>query len=100
MKPLDVHPQARLEFLDAVEWYERQRPGLGRELNDAVEAVLDQISASPGRGWPYGDRGHRVLPTKRFPYMIYYLEDDDRIFIPAIAHERREPDYWRHRRPE
>lgn len=32
--------------------------------------------------------------------MIYYLEDDDRIFIPAIAHERREPDYWRHRRPE
>jgi toxin ParE1/3/4 len=98
MKPLEMHREARLELLDAVDRYEQQRPGLGGEFNDAVEAVLNQIRASPQRGWRYGDKGHRVLPTRRFPYFVFYLAEDERIWIPAIAHQKRKPDYWQHRK--
>jgi toxin ParE1/3/4 len=97
VKKIVVHPEARSEMRSAIRWYEAQRQGLGGEFNDAVEAVLKLIETNPRRGWSYGKRGYRVLPTARFPYLVYYIERDDAVRVMAIAHERRQPDYWQHR---
>jgi toxin ParE1/3/4 len=35
---------------------------------------------------------------ERFPYAIIYREFDDRIFIVAVAHGLRRPDFWKTRR--
>ena len=32
--------------------------------------------------------------TRRFPYGVVYQEREGRIFIVAVAHQRRKPDYW------
>ena len=37
---LFVHPLARLDILDAVNWYEEQRRGLGLEMSDQVAAAI------------------------------------------------------------
>jgi len=36
----------------------------------------------------------------RFPYLIIFEELPGHIWINAIAHERRHPDYWRYRKAQ
>ncbi len=45
--PLVIQPEAEGDLNEAYRWYERQRPGLGREFMEYVEAVLDRISKRP-----------------------------------------------------
>jgi hypothetical protein len=33
----------------------------------------------------------------RFPFAVLYAENNDRLFILAVMHLRREPNYWAHR---
>ena len=42
-------PDARAEFLAAVEYYEECQTGLGRRFREDVEAEVDAISAMPFR---------------------------------------------------
>ena len=46
-------PEASAELEDAALWYERQRPGLGLEFVQAVDAALERIAQ-----WPQIGRAH------------------------------------------
>jgi plasmid stabilization system protein ParE len=50
----------------------------------------------PQSGAPLGGPNRRYL-VQRFPYGLIYREEGDRIFILAVAHLRRRPEYWRGR---
>jgi hypothetical protein len=39
----------------------------------------------------------RALVGPRFPYSVVYLEDEDEIWVLAVAHAKRRPGYWRGR---
>ena len=41
------HPAAEIEFSDAVDFYERQQPGLGRRLSEEVQTAIRQICEHP-----------------------------------------------------
>ena len=100
MKPVILHRAARADLDDAVAWYNDKESGVGHELLDDVLAALDKIERDPGIGARYRNTDRRFYRLKRFPYLIYYREFDDRIWIAAIAHERRRPGYWRNRKPD
>ena len=89
---------ASAELEDGAVWYNSQRPGLGLEFVEAVDAALAQIAAWPQIGRPVPglprDVPARRFPVNRFPYHIAYLEWDGVIRILAFAHDRREPGYW------
>ena len=91
-------PEASAELEDAAVWYNGQRPGLGVEFVEAVEAALEQIARWPniGRVVPGvpPDVPARRFPIERFPYHIAYLEWAGVIRILAFAHDRRRPGYW------
>jgi plasmid stabilization system protein ParE len=59
-------PQASAELEDAAVWYNGQRPGLGVEFVDAVDAALEQIARWPqiGRTVPGVPKD---VPARRFP---------------------------------
>ena len=42
-------------------------------------------------------RRYRALYLKRYPYAIFYTVTDEEVRVMAIAHERREPLYWKGR---
>jgi len=93
------HPQASSEFADAVDYYERQRRGLGRELAEEVKSAVRRISDAPG-AWALvsPDDGIRRCQAHRFPYGLFYrIEDDGVAVVFAVAHLRRRPGYWRDR---
>lgn len=87
------HPEARQEFREAALSYERKEPGLGGKFVDAIESGFTQIERSPFT-WR-GLRGDiRRFLVKTFPYGIVYAPRGEQIFVLAVMHLKREPDYW------
>ncbi len=83
------------ELAEAVRWCERQRPGLGGDLLDAVATSFSQIESSPELGSPVSPDGltRRVL-VSRFPYQIVYRLRAAEIVVVAVAHLKRRPRHW------
>lgn len=90
------HPEARLEFLDAGEFYEAARPGLGAAFAREIEKLIEEISAAPTR-WRIFEGDVRRGFARRFPYAIIYTIEPAYVLIIAVAHCSREPGYWKHR---
>ncbi len=93
-----IEPEAAAELEAAAVWYENQRPGLGAEFLEAVDATLDRIArwphAAPHVPGVVAGVPVRRAPVTRFPYHVAYLETAGVIRILAFAHDRREPAYW------
>lgn len=100
MKRIVFHPEARKELRDAVAYYETQRTGLGSALRSAIEMATQMIQQVPGIGSLYLGTPIRKFLARRFPYTIYYREFDDRIWIAAVAHQKRRAGYWLDRLPK
>ena len=45
-------------------------------------------------------QGLRRYVIRRFPFIIFYLEFETLIWVVAIAHGKRKPDYWKKRKLE
>jgi toxin ParE1/3/4 len=72
---LEVHSEAREEFLQAVSFYDARVPGLGLRFITEIQRCV-------------GDK---------FPYSIVYVVLADVLFVLAYAHGSRRPGYWRTR---
>lgn len=96
MRPVIHHPEAEAELMEAAQFYNRQRPGLGGEFADAVDAAVAVMAERPGRFRLLEDGVRRCL-LKRFPYSILFREKGDAIQILAFKHHARHPEYWKHR---
>jgi toxin ParE1/3/4 len=100
VKPVIIHSQARAELDEAMAFYEQQQAGLGLDLQRAVEQAIGRIQQHPQLGAPYKATELRHSIVRRFPYIIFYAELEEAIWIVAVAHGKRRPDYWRRRRIE
>lgn len=87
------HPEAETEFLAAIDYYEECDPGLGGDFAGEVYATVANIVAHP-QAWPVLRGETRRCLTNRFPYGIIYSIEPDRIYILAVMHLHRHPDYW------
>ena len=87
------HPEAEKELRDAAVHYEKERDGLGFRFIDAIESGFRQIQRSPFT-WRCIRGDIRRFLVKTFPYGIVYAPIEEEIFVLAIMHLKREPDYW------
>jgi plasmid stabilization system protein ParE len=91
------HPEAEAEFLAAIDYYENCAEGLGHDFAVEVYAAVERISAFP-TAWPVLEGEVRRCQTRRFPYGVLYTEQGNDIYILAVMHLHRDPEYWKHRR--
>ena len=88
--------KAQAEFDEALDWYERQRAGLGVEFVDRVHAVFDRISATPEmHAVVYRDV--RKALVRQFPYSVFYRIRADRVVVLTVFHNKRNPNIWKSR---
>lgn len=70
MRRVRILDAAAEEASEAVDWYERQRPGLGTECSRAIEAVLDLLEDDAVLLAPLSgvaaQRGTKRIILKRF----------------------------------
>jgi plasmid stabilization system protein ParE len=90
---IEFSPEAKLEFDDGERYYERQVRGLGERFRADVRDALARL-----RNWPLAapvERGDiRRMILSRFPYKLLYSVETDLIYVIAVAHLHRAPDYW------
>jgi plasmid stabilization system protein ParE len=87
---------ARLEFDEAVAWYEGERTGLGVEFREAVERTLAIVARQPELFRCVQGEVRRAV-MRRFPYAIHFLHEDRRIIVVAVFHCHRDPAHLRNR---
>src|ERR1051325_1161 len=93
-----ARPEAEDNVLDAANWYNSQRTGLGDEFVEEVLTVFDALETDP----LFKCRQH---PTKsiswrypqRFPHRVIYevIEDERLVVIAAVIHAARHDRVWR-----
>jgi toxin ParE2 len=96
VKEAIFHPEARAEVSQSVEFYEARLEGLGLRFVSAVEETAKRISASPEAGAALAG-GFRKRIVSGFPYSVIYRIREDYVYLVAVAHQHRRPDYWRER---
>jgi plasmid stabilization system protein ParE len=92
-----VLPQAADEFEDAAVHYEDKQPGLGQRFRDEVDRHICWI-AGHGEVPRLRPRGYRRVNLKIFPHYVAYTLIGETVWILAIVHGHREPEYWIGRR--
>jgi toxin ParE1/3/4 len=92
------------EIRAAAAWYEDRGPGLGKRFLDAVREVLESLETNPAQ---FGhletlsaEIGIRRALVPSFPYLIVFETFAEEVFVYAVAHAARRPNYWRRRKRE
>jgi toxin ParE1/3/4 len=98
MKRVVIGNEASVEIKEAIAFLNRRREGVGYDFDADVEAALEMIGKQPKAFSPY-KRGFRKYVVQPFGYLIFYKELDDYVWIAAVAHGKRKPDYWINRKP-
>ena len=87
---------ARLEYDEAVTYYESARSGLGMQFVDSVDGALLLIRENPFR-YPAVLSDVRRSYVRRFPYALYYRIRTGSVVVLSVFHARRDPMVWRER---
>lgn len=87
---------ANNELIDACDWYELQQEGLGLRFKGAVRDAVQRIARTPLL-FPVELEDVRRYVMNRFPYTLRYVVRGDEVWIVAVSHQHRRPDYWTER---
>jgi len=89
-------PAARLEAVEAQDWYEREAPGLGARFRAELDRQAERILANPLQ-FPVMLADIRRARLRRYPYGLYFRPLDDAIYVIACFHSSRDPAIWQSR---
>ena len=90
------HPEAEIEFNKAIAYYEDVETGLGYDFAVEVFSAVERAASHP-ETWPLMEEDARRCLVRRFPYGILYSVERSGIYIIAVMHLHKEPDYWKNR---
>jgi plasmid stabilization system protein ParE len=82
--------EAEKDILEAHDWYESKRTGVGANFELCIEAALDSILIFPESS-PQRFRNTRVAIMHHFPYGIYYTISNGIIIVVGVFHFKRNP---------
>jgi plasmid stabilization system protein ParE len=87
------HPHARKELDDAADYYDSIELRLGDEFLEEIDDCISRLLMSP-LAWTKLHGSVRRCRTHRFPYSLIYDVEKEQVFIVAVMHSSREPNYW------
>jgi len=93
---LKFHPSVATEITHSFLWYEKQAQGLGDDFINELEIAYAAIVEFPDT-WPLFQNGFRRFLLAKFPFSILYKQSNDTIYIVAVMHNSRKPNYWSER---
>jgi plasmid stabilization system protein ParE len=92
-----VRPEAQADIREAARWYEDRESGLGLRFLREIRTSLQHINNNPLMFSIIEDDVRRALLHK-FPYSIYFLNEQDAAAVIAVLHQHRRPGAWKPRR--
>ena len=77
----------------------RSSTQIAEDFIATVESAIATLISDPMRWRIVEEPEVRRYFLSRFPYVIYYRWERERVAIYAVMHCSREPGYWHHRLP-
>jgi plasmid stabilization system protein ParE len=92
------HPEAQIDLTDALDWYENIDHKITIDFFRVISVSIDYIKSNP-LGFTKRYKNVRILPLKKYPYLICYFIDEtsEIINIIAIFNSYRNPLKWQKR---
>ena len=94
---LNIGKEAEKDIKEAFNWYESQRQALGMSFLSELESILEQIQENP-QLYAFVHKTIRRALCKRFPFAVYYIENQSSIHVLAVLQQRRNPSEWQKRK--
>jgi toxin ParE1/3/4 len=89
----EFHPEAEVDLVETILYYETQAPGLGGRFAAEVGGAIEQLLRHPKIG-ALDEEGFRKWVLDTFPYNLRYSETDDLLYILVVESQHRRPGYW------
>ena len=90
-------PEAKDEFLDAISYYEEARAGLGQRFKDETDRCI-LWTAEHSDLYRLRSGGYRRINLRAFPFYVPFIIRGSTLWVLAVAHSARKPEYWINRR--
>lgn len=94
MKRLVLHDDAEKELAESAAFYEQRRKGLGKESIAEVRASFKRIRRIPTLFPMFAGTEYRKCIINRFPFIVFFKEEQKQIKVAAVAHQKQKPGYW------
>jgi plasmid stabilization system protein ParE len=92
-----LHPAAQSEVVEAYS-HAGEPPEVARAFRSYLRTAVARILERPETYARFDGEIRRYLLTPKYPYaLLYEILDDDTIYVLAVMHLRRHPDYWKAR---
>jgi len=88
---IEIRPLAVLEIIDAVDWYDEQREGLGTEFLNELDRFYETLYENPFI-YSFYDEPIRQGKVSRFPYTVVYEIFESSVVIYSVFMFRQNPD--------
>ncbi|ANH80872.1 hypothetical protein A8C56_07670 [Niabella ginsenosidivorans] len=88
---IEIRPLAAMEIIEAYDWYQEQKSGLGAEFLAELDQFYDTLYRNP-QTYSYYDKPVRQGKVNRFPYTVAYEIFDTTIVIYSVFMYRQNPD--------
>lgn len=97
MLNIELSPAAQIDFDDAADWYGAEDDDLGIRFIYEISSTLALIQRLPS-SFPivHGTSVRRAL-VRKFPYIILFTVQAERILVYSIFHTSRNPIVWKGR---
>ena len=92
-----LHPHAKQELTEAVQWYEAAQAGLGSDFFNEYLRVLKLLLENP-QLYPHDFDEVRKAVLSRFPYSVYYAATAEVVTVYSVFHHKRQLGDWYERR--
>ena len=96
MKNITIRKDAVLDIDDAYHWYETNKDGLGEIFLDSIAESFRKMRESP-KIYPTVYKSVRRAFVHKFPYGIFYFENNNFITVVAVKHAKKNPINWQER---
>lgn len=99
-KPVILRQQAERDIGDAVEHYRAEAgQAVALALVDELERVLTRMTTHPGTGssryaHDLGLPGLRFQVLRKYPYLVFYVEQENSIDVWRVLHGHRDIPAW------
>jgi len=93
---LSIRKEAEADIAEAFQYYESCRENLGSDFVLCIEELLSRIKKNPGQCKTIYKNVRRAL-VKRFPYGVYYVNNQNQIVVIGVVHARKNPRHWQAR---
>jgi plasmid stabilization system protein ParE len=97
MRKIIILSYAEQDIRDSVVHYNENEKGLDKHFLAIINQAFQLISSKPF-AFPFVKNPIRKFVIRDFPFNVYFVVEDDIVYILAVFHNKRNPKVWKTRK--